>query len=218
MKFVEPSFYWLGEIPDGTVMLRNIATAGRLCYQSEAKTPDDVFVRRRIADGHESILEHEKISVVVTCDRGVTHEAVRHRIGSYSQESTRYCNYSKDKFDNGITYIDITDAIYLDPQMSKLDEQTIVWIVQEWWNACIDAEKHYLRMLELGASPQIARSVLNHSTKTQIAITFNLREWRHFFRLRCAPAAHPQMIQIARMLLKAFREAIPVVFDDLEVE
>lgn len=218
MKVMRPTFTWLGGIePDGRMMLHNIAEAGRICYQSELRTTDDEFVRRRIRDGHESILEHEKISVVVAVDRGVTHEYVRHRIASYSQESTRYCNYSANKFDNGITYIDITNAIKYDPKMSKLPTQVIGDIIAEWYRACIDAEKHYLRMIELGATPQIARGVLNHSTKAQIAITMNLREWRHFFRLRYDPAAHPQMIEIAEMILKVFKRTIPVVFDDIEV-
>ena len=218
MKVMRPCITWLGGIaPDGVAMLKNVAEAGRICYQSEPRTADDVFVRRRIRDGHESILEHEKISVVISVDRGVTHEYVRHRIASYSQESTRYCNYSANKFEHGITYIDITNAIRYDSTMSKLPPQVIGDIVTEWYRACIDAEKHYLRMIELGASPQIARGVLNHSTKAQIAITMNLREWRHFFRLRYDPAAHPQMIEIAEMLLKLFKRTIPVVFDDIEV-
>ena len=88
----------------------------------------------------------------------------------------------------------------------------------EWWDACRDAEKHYFRMLELGASPQIARSVLNNSTKTQLGVTFNIREWRYFFRLRTAPDAHPQMREIANALLEWFKEHIPVLFDDLKAE
>lgn len=218
MKVMRPTFTWLGgNAPNGPEMLHNIAEAGRICYQSEARTSDEEFVRRRIRDGHESILEHEKISVVIKVDRGVTHEYVRHRIASYSQESTRYCNYSAEKFDHGITYIDIADAIKYDPVMSKLPPQVIGDIIAEWYRACIDAEKHYIRMIELGATPQMARGVLNHSTKAQIAVTMNLREWRHFFRLRYDPAAHPQMIEIAEMLLKVFKRTIPVIFDDIEV-
>ena len=216
MKIIQPSFTWHGEAPDGVAMLRSIAVAGRVCYQSEANGKSDAdFVRSIIARGHESVIEHEKLSVQIICDRGVTHEIVRHRIASYSQESTRYCNYSKDKFDGEITFIDITEGIELCPVTSKLDTHTISDIVLEWWRACLDAERHYMRMIELGASPQIARSVLNNSTKTAIVVTMNLREWRHFFKLREAPAAHPQMREIAIPMLKMFREAVPVIFDDI---
>lgn len=218
MKVIQPSFTWHGEAPNGVAMLRSIAAAGRVCYQSEANGKSDAdFVRSVIARGHESVIEHEKLSVQIICDRGVTHEVVRHRIASYSQESTRYCNYSKDKFDNEITFIDLTAGVMLCPVTSKLDPVTIHRILDEWWAACEDAERHYMHMIELGASPQIARSVLNNSTKTAIIVTMDLREWRHFFKLREAPAAHPQMREIAIPMLKMFREAVPVIFDDLEV-
>ncbi len=160
-------------------------------------------------------LTHIDITVRLTNDRGVSHEEVRHRIASYAQESTRYCNYSKDKFGNEITYIDIKGGMELDPKVSKLDAATFAMIYDEWVQACKDAENHYNKMISLGASPQIARSVLNNSTKTEICITMNLREWRHFFDLRCSPAAHPQMREIAIKLLKAFKMMIPVIFDDL---
>lgn len=215
MRIIETHADWLGDRPNGSDILRNIATAGRVCYQSESNTSDALFVLKLIERGHESVLEHEKVSVVVLCDRGVSHEYVRHRVASYSQESTRYCNYSREKFGSGITYIDPSKGIDLCPVTSKLSHDMIAAILLEWVKACKDAERHYLKMLELGASPQIARSVLNNSTKTQIAITMNLREWRHFFRLRCDPAAHPQMRELAGLLLSMLRDAIPVVFDDL---
>lgn len=215
MRIINTSAEWLGGKPDGGQMIANIARAGRICYQSEGKTSDEEFVRRLIRRGHESVLEHEKVSVVVQCDRGVTHELVRHRIASYSQESTRYCNYSRDKFGGEVTYINIVPGLHLDPTSEALNDLQRDLIVKEWVTACAEAEKHYLRMLELGASPQIARSVLNNSTKTQIAITMNLREWRHFFRLRCAPAAHPQMRELANLLLRMLYNAVPIVLDDL---
>jgi thymidylate synthase (FAD) len=176
-----------------------------------------MFVRKLIERGHESVLEHGLISVLLTCDRGVTHEAVRHRIASYSQESTRYCNYSKGKFGAEITYIDITRGIALCPVTSKLDSGVIGMIIAEWLAACWDAEHHYMQMINLGASPQIARSVLNNSTKTGIVISMNPREWRHFFKLRNDPTAHPQMREVAGMMLAEFKNAVPVIFDDLEV-
>ena len=218
MKIIKPSFHWLdGKLPDGHAILKNIATAGRVCYQSEPTSDDAMFVRKLIERGHESVIEHALISVLLTCDRGVTHEAVRHRIASYSQESTRYCNYSKGKFGTEITYIDISRGIELCPVTSKLDPDTIFEIVTEWFTACVDAERHYMRMIELGASPQIARSVLNNSTKTDIVMSMNPREWRHFFKLRNDPAAHPQMREVAGMMLAEFKNAVPVIFDDLEV-
>ncbi len=217
MKIIEPSFRWLdGKIPDGHAILANIATAGRVCYQSERVTDDAMFVRTLIERGHESVIEHGLISVLLTCDRGVTHEAVRHRVASYSQESTRYCNYGKNKFGSEITYIDINRGIELCPVTSKLDPETIRKIVEVWWKACLHAESAYMRMIELGASPQIARSVLNNSTKTAIVISMNPREWRHFFKLRNDPTAHPQMREVAGMMLAEFKNAVPVIFDDLE--
>lgn len=215
MKIINISIEWMDKEPDGAQMIANVARMGRVCYQSEGKTSDAEFVRRLVDRGHLSVLEHEKVSVIVLCDRGVSHELVRHRIASYSQESTRYCNYSREKFGSGVTYINLSPGLELDPVASKLNELQHDLILTEWLAACEDAEKHYLRMLELGASPQIARSVLNNSTKTQIGITMNLREWRHFFALRCAPAAHPQMRDLAEALLVKLSDAIPVVFDDL---
>lgn len=215
MKIMDIAVEWLGKEPDGAQMIANIATAGHVCYQSEGKTSDEDFIRRLIKRGHESVLEHEKVSVIVLCDRGVSHEYVRHRIASYSQESTRYCNYSAEKFDGGVSYINLAPGLELDPATSKLNELQRDLILTEWLDACADSERHYLRMLELGASPQIARSVLNNSTKTQLAITMNLREWRHFFALRLSSAAHPQMRDLAKRLLEMLHDAIPAVFDDL---
>ena len=214
MKIIDIGIEWLDKEPDGAQMIANIARMGRICYQSEGKTSDEDFVRRLIERDHLSVLEHEKVSVIVLCDRGVSHELVRHRVASYSQESTRYCNYSRDKF-GGVSYINLAPGLSLDPTTSKLNEIQQGLILTEWLIACEDAERHYLRMLELGASPQIARSVLNNSTKTQIGITMNLREWRHFFRLRCAKDAHPQMRDLALTMLEKLYSAVPVVFDDL---
>lgn len=217
MKIVSPSFKIITPI-DSTEILKTIEEVGRTCYKSEDKITEDScrgFVQRIIKSGHEAVIEHYNVTVRLTNDRGVSHEEVRHRIASFAQESTRYCNYSKDKFGNEITYIDIKGGMELDPKVSQLDAKTFTAIYDEWVQACIDAEKHYNRMIELGATPQIARSVLNNSTKTEICITMNLREWRHFFRLRTSPAAHPQMREIAIQLLKAFKMMIPVVFDDL---
>ena len=203
---------------NGEEILRTIEQVARTCYKSENNITEQSaknMVKNLIARGHEAMIEFVDITVKFTCDRGVTHEIVRHRVASYAQESTRYCNYSKDKFDNQITYIDIHKGIMLDSKMKNYDIEKIDKIIEEWEQSCIDAEKHYLNMLELGATPQIARSVLNNSTKTEINVKMNLREWRHFFKLRADKPAHPQMREVCLELLKQFKELIPIVFDDL---
>ena len=177
MKVIKPSFQIITPI-DSDQILKTIETVGRTCYKSEDKITDDScksFVSGIIKRGHEAVIEHYNITVRLINDRGVSHEEVRHRIASYAQESTRYCNYSKDKFGKEITYIDLKGGIELDPKMKNLDAETVASIYNEWLMACSDAERHYNRMIELGASPQIARSVLNNSTKTEICITMNMR-------------------------------------------
>lgn len=220
MQIIKPAYEIITPI-NSEEILKTIEAVGRTCYKSEDKITDDScykFVQGIIDRGHEAVIEHYNITVRLINDRGVSHEEVRHRIASFAQESTRYCNYSKDKFNNSITYIDIRGGIALDTKMKTLSPEVIQTIVDEWMCACEDAERHYFKMLELGATPQIARSVLNNSTKTEICITMNLREWRHFFKLRTPIAAHPQMREIAIMLLNAFKEQLPIIFDDIEVE
>lgn len=217
MKIVNASVEFMEPI-DGQGILKHIEKCGRVCYKSEDKIQEESaekFVDGIIKRGHEAVIEHYNITVKFTNDRGVSHEEVRHRIASYAQESTRYCNYSKNKFGSEITYISIEPGMKLDPKVSQLDAETFSAIYTEWLLACGDAERHYNRMIELGATPQIARSVLNNSTKTEICVTMNLREWRHFFKLRCAPAAHPQMREVAIQALHMFKENIPVIFDDI---
>ena len=171
-------------------MLRRIEKIGRVCYKSEERIGEgtaEKFIAGIIKRGHESVIEHGSITVKVTCDRGVTHEIVRHRIASYSQESTRYCNYSKDKFGNQITCIDLATGFSYD-----LDDENDRKKYEVWQKAMEAAEQYYFQMLELGAKPEEARSILPNSLKTEIVMTMNLREWRHFIRLRSANAAHPQ--------------------------
>lgn len=207
MREVRPSFEInLGE-GEGREMLKRIEKAGRTCYKTEGKIKDgsaEKFVRMILGrtPPHESVIEHESVSVRIICDRGVTHEIVRHRLASYSQESTRYCNYAEDKFGSEITVIDPAPFLKGD-------------VYDAWLGAMKNAERAYFAMLEMGASPQMARSVLPNSLKTEIVMTCNLREWRHFFTLRSAEAAHPQMRQIARPMLREFRRLIPVIFDDV---
>lgn len=208
MRVIKPSFTILGDV-DGTDILKSIERAGRVCYKSEDKITDDsaaAFVTNIIKRGHESVLEHERISVHVICDRGVSHEIVRHRLASYCQESTRYCNYSN------------TDEItVIEPCFWPEDDHNTV-LRQMWYASMLQAEQTYLTMIQRGAQAQEARSVLPNSLKTEIVMTMNLREWRHFFKLRTAKAAHPQMREIAVPMLAAFKELVPVVFDDINAE
>ena len=198
---------------DYAAMLEKLERIGRVCYKSEANIKEgsaEKFIANILKRGHESVIEHESITVSVICDRGVTHEIVRHRIASYSQESTRYCNYAKDQFGNQITCIDLATGFGYD-----LTKESDHAKYEVWKSACEAAEAHYFKLLELGASPEEARSVLPNSLKTEIVITMNLREWRHFFRLRSAKRAHPQMRQVSDMLLKEFAARYPLFFADL---
>lgn len=219
MRTLKPQHVIIGKDQiEGHKILKHIEKIARTCYKSEDLINDESaekMIKKLIKMNHLAMIEHASVSVLFTCDRGVTHEIVRHRVASYAQESTRYVNYSKDKFGNEIGYIDIAGGIALDTKMKDLPVETIDAIISEWNQACIDAEKHYMKMLELGATPQIARSVLNNSTKSDINVTMNLREWRHFFELRCDSPAHPQMRELVIPLLKEMSEVIPIVFDDL---
>lgn len=205
MHIIEPSFEFIGTV-DGAQMLKNIEMCGRVCYKSEDRITEgsaEKFISMILKSGHESVLEHEKITVRMICDRGVTHEIVRHRIASYSQESTRYCNYTKDKFGGEITFI---RPFFWndDPEKFAVWQQTMQQI-----------ENAYMKLTEMGAKPEEARSILPNSVKTEIMVTMNIREWRHFFRLRTSPKAHPQMREIACPMLEAFKEKLPVLFDDI---
>ena len=223
MRTVKPTYEILTPISEKAINeLKLIEKIGRVCYKSEDRITENgesaiKFVDMLTTKHHEAMIEHSFLSVLFTVDRGISHEFVRHRLASFAQESTRYCNYTKDKFGGEITIIDITGAYKYDNKMSNLDGQTIMEITGEWVRAMEDAEKHYMRMIELGASPQIARSVLPNSTKTNIVITANYREWRNIFKLRTAPAAHPQMREIMNELLVDLKNQIPVIFDDIEV-
>lgn len=212
MKIIKPHFI-IEDVVDGEKILKSLEKAGRTCYKSEEKVNESsakIFVKKIIEMGHETILEHEKITVRIICDRGVTHEIVRHRIVSYSQESTRYCNYGSGKFGGEITVI---EPCFWN---SSSEADKAKWAV---WGAAMRAtEQAYLKLIKLGATPQEARSVLPNSLKTEIVMTANLREWRHFFKLRCSPKAHPQMREIAVPLLAEFKRLIPIVFDDISAE
>lgn len=207
MKIISPSYEFITE-PDGRQILRTIEKCGRTCYKSEDRITEDSaekFAAMILKSGHESVLEHEKISVRIICDRGVSHEIVRHRIASYSQESTRYCNYSKDKFGNELTFIK--------PCFWSEDEEKFAL----WRTAMEQAERSYFALLSAGAKPEEARSVLPNSVKTEIAVTMDIREWRHFFRLRTSGRAHPQIREIVIPMLEDFKRRVPVLFDDIDV-
>ena len=204
MKIIEPSVELINPV-HYEVALNTIEIAGRTCYQSEDKITGDsaeTFIRNIIKRGHESVLEHVSVTARFICDRGVSHEIVRHRIGAYSQESTRYCNYSRGKFGREITIIE--------PHV--FDSVTYT----TWLDACEKSEMAYFSLLEGGATPQEARSVLPNSLKTTVIVTYDLREWRHFLRLRCAPEAHPQMRQVANMALKKLTAWGPVFFEGFD--
>lgn len=212
MIIVNPSIEILSDTSYET-MLRKIERIGRVCYKSEDKISADSaegFIRGIIKRGHESVIEHESISVKVICDRGVTHEIVRHRIASYSQESTRYCNYTSDKFGSQISCVDIATGFQYDMD-NEADRKK--WNI---WNAAMEAaEKYYFALIEAGAKPEEARSVLPNSLKTEIVMTMDLREWRHFIRLRGSRAAHPQIAEITAMIRREFTKRYPVFFEDL---
>lgn len=205
MRVIDPYYEIITKI-DKKDILSKIESAGRICYKSEGMMSESSsipFVKNIIKNGHESVLEHVIISVKFVCDRGISHEIVRHRIASFSQESTRYCRYVNEKFGGELTYI--RPLFY----SSGSKEQKI-------WENCLQVcEKSYISLIDLGSSPEEARSVLPNSLKTEILVTMNLREWRHFFRLRTSKNAHPQMRQLAVPLLIEMREKIPAIFDDI---
>ncbi len=198
----------------------SIETAARTCYKSTNNGSEEKqknMLLRLIQGGHEAMLEHASITVRFTVDRGVTHELVRHRIASFAQESTRYCNYSKDKFGNECTFIDLRSGLETDNK--QYSPEAFEAILNEWHEACEDSEKHYLKMLELGATPQMARSVLNNSIKTEIVVTASIREWRHILKLRAAGttgAPHPQIKEVMVELLHEFANTMPELFGDIE--
>lgn len=218
MKIIKPSYEILTPISDGGIKeLQHIEKIGRVCYKSEDRITDDgesakKFVKMLISNGHEAMIEHSSLSVKFVVDRGVSHELVRHRIASFAQESTRYCNYSKDKFGNEITVI---LPCFFDTGMGILSNSLVY---QEWKSACECAEERYFNLLKMGATPQQARTVLPNSLKTEITITANYREWRNFFKLRTAEASHPQMREVTVPLLKELKTLIPIIFDDIEVK
>lgn len=202
MRIVQPSF----EILDHNNLLHNIELGGRVCYKSEDKMgegSDVALIEKLKSFKHESVLEHGTITVKFVTDRGVTHELVRHRVASFSQESTRYCSYNKGKFGSEITVI---EPFFYEQHQAKYDS---------WRRACEFAEEEYLAQIELGASAQEARSVLPNSLKTEIVVTANVREWRHILALRTHRDSHPQIRQIMVPLYVELASRWPVLFEGI---
>ncbi|MBR2732973.1 MAG: FAD-dependent thymidylate synthase [Selenomonadaceae bacterium] len=206
MKIIEPSVELVDDF-DAAAIMRKLERAGRVCYKSEGNIKSDSaekFIRGIIKRGHESVIEHASVSFKIVCDRGVTHELVRHRLASYSQESTRYCDYGAGKFGGELTFI--KPCFWSeDDDNFKLWSQTMSLI-----------ERNYLAMRAAGARPEEARSILPNSLKTEIFVTMNLRELRHFLKLRTSPKAHPQMRQVALKILDVLTDKLPAVFDDIQ--
>lgn len=207
MKVVKPSFEILTTL-DRSVLYGQIERAARTCYKSEDKITSESSVRMvksLLKRGHTAMLEHASVSVKFICDRGVTHEIVRHRMASYAQESTRYCNYGLGKFGGEITVIEPFFFKEGAPEYAA------------WYAACEFSEKMYMDLISMGRSPQEARSVLPNSLKTEIIVTMNLREWIHFFNLRVVGKTgipHPQMKEAAFPVLEKFAEAMPEIFGE----
>lgn len=208
MKIVKAGYEILDSL-NGEEILKKIERVARVCYKSEDKITDtsaEKMVRSLIKSGHEAMLEHYSFSVKFIVDRGVSHEIVRHRLASFAQESTRYCNYSKEGFGGEIACIKPFYLVEGTPEYS------------EWVYFCKRAEQSYVYLLNADCTPQEARAVLPTSLKTEIVMTANLREWRHFLKLRAVGttgAPHPQMREVAIPLLKELSEKVPVIFDDL---
>jgi thymidylate synthase (FAD) len=215
MKLIKPYYEILKFDSDALQLLE---LAGRTCYKSEDRITEcsaEPFIKRIVHSyKHESVIEHCGATVKFVVDRGVTHELVRHRIASYSQESTRYCNYGK-----------AGDVTFIIPNWASIDEgeygappSTGIHNDYRWGQAMFYAEQVYLELLKNGCTPQEARSVLPNSLKTEIVMTTNFREWRHIFKLRTSKQAHPQMREITIPLLEDFQQRVKVLFDDIEVE
>lgn len=206
MQIVEAGYEILDTL-NGEEILKKIERVARVCYKSEDKITEgsaEKMVRALIKSNHLAMLEHFSFSIKFICDRGVSHEIVRHRVASFAQESTRYCNYGKS---GAVAFI---KPCYLGYDTTPFDN---------WVDSCMREERDYFDMLDNGYTPQEARAVLPTSLKTEVVMTANLREWRHFFSLRACGSTgkpHPQMLEVAVPLLKELKQIVPVVFDDLE--
>ena len=211
MRVINAGYEIISEL-NGEEILKHIERCARVCYKSEDRITDgsaEKMVAALIRSGHEAMLEHYSFTVKFICDRGIANELVRHRIASFAQESSRYCCYAKDKFGKELTFI---NPCFWEPDSDNY---------ARWFHEMDEAEKTYLAMIENGATPEQARDILPLSIKTEIVMTANLREWRHFFKLRAEGVTgkpHPQMLEITIPFLKELKQKIPVVFDDIMSE
>lgn len=200
MEVIKAHATLMTELADNENPLRTLEWIGRTAWKSEDKMTEDSaprFIAMILDKQHESVIEHVSATVKFVVDRGVSHEIVRHRIASYTQESTRYCNYKRK------------GVVFIKPPFETKEAEDL------WYKAMGVAEAIYLQMIDSGVKPQIARSVLPNSLKTELVMTANLRSWRNFFRLRTAKGAHPQLREVAVPLLADFKRQYPVIFDDI---
>lgn len=207
MQIVDP--YIQVEKVDGKRIMKNIERACRTCYRSEGKISEESYktlLKNCITRGHESVLEHEKVTVRMYCDLGVYKDLTRHRIASFSIESTRYCNYGKDKFDNELKVI----------KPCNIEEGTKLY--KNWKNACEAIEKNYMEMSNEGALPDQLRMILPHSIAAEVTMTANIREWKHILNLRTSKHTHPSIRQVLIPLLLHFKEIMPEIFDTTEYD
>lgn len=194
---------------NGLQIMKNIEEACRTCYRSENLITEDSYkklIKNCLERGHESILEHEKITIRMICDIGICKDLTRHRFGSFSIESTRYCNYSKDKYNNNIKFI---QPVYYDNDLKKSEL---------WTDTMLNIEENYMKMAAIGATSDELRMLLPHSTAAEIVMTCNIREWRHILSLRCSKAAHPSIRQLLIPLLLEFKKEMPELFNDIEYD
>jgi thymidylate synthase (FAD) len=215
MKITRAAYEILTPI-DKIDIYKKIERAGRICYKSEDKITDDScikFVQMIMDRNHESVIEHVSLSVKFVTDRAIANELVRHRLASYSQESTRYINYGSEKFDSEITVI--APHFISDDDINKYNKDILTYgqdVVSSWFGAMEDAEHAYISILECGFPPEDARSVLPLSLKTEIIMTCNLREWKHVFNQRTSSFAHTDMVMLMWPLLKEVEEKLPEIF------
>lgn len=221
MRIINQSFKIISPIEKN--IIQEIEKIGRVCYKSEGKITEDSaskFVKNIIKSGHQSIIEHKNVSVTFITNRGVTHELVRHRLASYSQESTRYVNYNKKEMEfikpvwiENDFLINVWDYSLRNIFVNKLTDDELIFL-----DSCLYAELCYKSLLSRKWKAEQAREVLPNCLKTEINVTANLREWRHIFNLRCAKAAHPQIRKLMCDCLNKFKEEIPIIFDDLNYD
>ena len=208
---------------DGIKIMKNIERACRTCYRSEELITEDSYkklLKNCINRGHESILEHEKITIRMICDIGVYKDLTRHRFGSFSIESTRYCNYNKDKFGNEIKFIE--PIFYENRHPNEYDDIKDVRnaLKTEYWVTCMEnIESSYMQMNQIqGITPDELRMLLPHSTAAEVTMTANIREWKHILGLRCSKAAHPAIRQLLIPLLLKFKEDMPELFSAIDYD